>query len=136
MLMFYFIHPKSEHILVCHAMSSSQSLSPSLTILIWFELIIMIKNSGLTVFGSTCLTPSISLLLSSSSPSVRCKHHRKTLFIVGSPSLFGSLISASQCSPLSPTLIMIIDLMVMIIAMNHDRNHGDDKLINVVLPWN
>ena len=66
-----------------------------------------------------------------------------SLFIVGSPSLFGSLISilnrqksASQCSSLSPTLIMIIDLMVMIIAMNHDRNHGDDKLINVVLPWN
>ena len=27
-IMFYFIHPKSEHILVCHAMSSSQSLSP------------------------------------------------------------------------------------------------------------
>ena len=24
-IMFYFIHPKSEHILVCHAMSSSQS---------------------------------------------------------------------------------------------------------------
>ena len=28
-IMFYFIHPKSEHILVCHAMSSSQSLPPS-----------------------------------------------------------------------------------------------------------
>ena len=96
----------------------------------------MIKNSGLTVFGSTCLTPSISLLLSSSSPSVRCKHHCKI------PLLWGR----HHCSDLW-SQSSVISMLITITNIDHDhwshgddhrhdRNHGDDKLINVVLPWN
>ena len=87
-------------------------------LLIWFELIIMIKNSGLTVFGSTCLTPSISPLLSSSSPSVRCKHHCKT------PLLWGR----HHCSDLwSQSSEISISMLITITNINHDHwSHGDD----------